>query len=100
MEVDHEDLGDEDDGDEDDDRYRRTKDTWWDLEENDEDPENPEDNEPDPHNWCLPESDKTVKEFLCENCGEHFKVGYMDGRKRHAFCPLCGGKGSRVKEQG
>ena len=27
--------------DDDDDRYRRTKDTWWDIEENDEDPENP-----------------------------------------------------------
>ena len=44
----------------------------------------------DPYDWTLPESDKTVKTFYCLQCGERFKVGYMDGRKRKAFCPLCG----------
>lgn len=55
-----------------------------------------EDDEYDEHDWSLPEDDKSVKEFVCLSCGESFKIGYCDGRKRKAFCPLCGGNAKRV----
>ena len=52
----------------------------------------------DEHDWCLPEDDASVRMFLCESCGEYFKIGYCDGRKRKALCPLCGGNAKRVKD--
>ena len=59
------------------------------------DTEDADDDGYDVHDWTLPEDDKTVKTFLCNSCGEQFKIGYMDGRRKNVFCPLCGGKGRR-----
>ncbi len=69
-----------------------------DYDEYDDELDDEEDEEYDEHDWTLPEDDKSVREFVCESCGEDFKIGYCDGRKRKAFCPLCGGKAKRVVE--
>ena len=63
----------------------------------DDESEDDESEEYDEHDWCLPEDDKTVRMFHCGACGENFKIGYCDGRRRKVYCPLCGGNARRME---